>query len=86
MLIKVTNFCSMGCTHCMEDSTVRGGHMTTETVFGMKDNELYVVPSTSTPVASEKLMAVIDRFPDMTRLAVASLIVHGNDSVVMVKP
>ncbi|MDP3219129.1 MAG: hypothetical protein Q8S73_33840 [Deltaproteobacteria bacterium] len=27
MLIKVTNFCSMGCSHCMEDSTVRGAHM-----------------------------------------------------------
>lgn len=30
MLIKVTNFCSMGCTHCMEDSTIKGLHMTRE--------------------------------------------------------
>lgn len=31
MLIKVTNFCSMGCSHCMENSTVAGEHMTRET-------------------------------------------------------
>lgn len=31
MLIKVTNYCSMGCSHCMEDSTVAGKHMTRET-------------------------------------------------------
>lgn len=31
MLIKVTNYCSMGCSHCMENSTVAGLHMTTET-------------------------------------------------------
>ena len=31
MLIKITNFCAMGCTHCMEDSTVAGQHMTRET-------------------------------------------------------
>lgn len=30
MLIKVTNRCSMGCSHCMEDSTVKGQHMTEE--------------------------------------------------------
>lgn len=33
MLIKITNYCSMGCSHCMEDSTVKGEHMTRET-FG----------------------------------------------------
>ena len=27
MLIKVTNHCGMGCSHCMENSTVRGKHM-----------------------------------------------------------
>ena len=31
MLFKVTNFCSMGCSHCMEDSTIKGEHMTWET-------------------------------------------------------
>jgi len=31
MLIKITNYCSMGCSHCMEDSTVAGQHMTRET-------------------------------------------------------
>lgn len=31
MLIKVTNKCSMGCSHCMEDSTLKGEHMTWET-------------------------------------------------------
>lgn len=31
MLIKVTNYCSMGCSHCMENSTVAGEHMTRET-------------------------------------------------------
>lgn len=31
MLIKVTNSCSMGCNHCMEDSTRKGQHMTEET-------------------------------------------------------
>lgn len=31
MLIKITNFCSMGCSHCLEDSTVAGQHMTRET-------------------------------------------------------
>ena len=31
MLIKITNYCSMGCSHCMEDSTVAGTHMTRET-------------------------------------------------------
>lgn len=30
MLIKVTNYCAMGCKHCMEDSTVAGSHMTVE--------------------------------------------------------
>ena len=31
MLIKITNYCSMGCSHCMEDSTVAGEHMSRET-------------------------------------------------------
>lgn len=31
MLIKITNFCSMGCSHCLENSTVAGEHMTRET-------------------------------------------------------
>ena len=31
MLIKITNYCSMGCSHCMEESTVAGQHMTRET-------------------------------------------------------
>jgi len=31
MLIKVTNYCSMGCSHCREDWTVAGKHMTDET-------------------------------------------------------
>ncbi len=31
MLVKVTNFCSAGCNHCMEDSTRRGAHMSEET-------------------------------------------------------
>lgn len=34
MLIKITNYCSMGCSHCMEDSTVAGEHMTRETFLG----------------------------------------------------
>lgn len=28
MLIKITNFCSLGCSHCMENSTIKGEHMT----------------------------------------------------------
>lgn len=31
MLIKITNYCSLGCNHCMENSTVAGEHMTRET-------------------------------------------------------
>ena len=31
MLIKVTNHCAAGCSHCMEDSTVAGKHMPIET-------------------------------------------------------
>jgi hypothetical protein len=31
MLIKITNYCSMGCSHCMENSTPAGEHMTRET-------------------------------------------------------
>ena len=31
MLVKITNYCSMGCSHCLEDSTVAGKHMTRET-------------------------------------------------------
>ena len=31
MLIKITNRCGMGCSHCMEDSTPAGEHMTRET-------------------------------------------------------
>ena len=27
MLIKVTQYCSKGCSHCMEDSTIKGEHM-----------------------------------------------------------
>lgn len=30
MLIKVTNHCAMGCTHCMESSTIKGRHMPLE--------------------------------------------------------
>ena len=30
MLVKVTNFCSAGCNHCMEDSTRAGSHMSEE--------------------------------------------------------
>lgn len=33
MLIKVTNRCGAGCSHCFEDSTPSGSHMTAET-FG----------------------------------------------------
>lgn len=33
MLIKVTNRCEMGCSHCMENSTIRGEHMTAS-IFG----------------------------------------------------
>lgn len=33
MLVKITNYCSLGCGHCMESSTVRGEHMT-DAVFG----------------------------------------------------
>lgn len=31
VLIKITNYCSMGCSHCCENSTVAGQHMTRET-------------------------------------------------------
>lgn len=31
MNIKITNYCSAGCSHCMEDSTKAGPHMTFET-------------------------------------------------------
>jgi len=31
MLIKVTNYCSFGCSHCMEESTVAGKHMLFDT-------------------------------------------------------
>jgi hypothetical protein len=31
VLIKITNYCSMGCNHCSEGSTVAGEHMTRET-------------------------------------------------------
>jgi len=31
MLIKVTNRCGMGCSHCLENSTPAGEHMTEET-------------------------------------------------------
>lgn len=31
MLVKITNYCSMGCSHCMEDSTVAGQHMSRAT-------------------------------------------------------
>lgn len=31
MLVKVTNKCGMGCSHCMEDSVPKGEHMTEET-------------------------------------------------------
>jgi len=30
MLIKVTNHCAAGCSHCMESSTVKGRHMSLE--------------------------------------------------------
>ncbi len=30
MLVKITNYCSMHCRHCMEDSTITGQHMTRE--------------------------------------------------------
>ena len=31
MLIKITNYCSLGCNHCLENSTVTGQHMDPET-------------------------------------------------------
>lgn len=31
MLVKITNHCAAGCSHCFEDSTVKGEHMTWET-------------------------------------------------------
>ena len=31
MLVKVTNRCGMGCSHCLENSTPAGEHMTEET-------------------------------------------------------
>jgi hypothetical protein len=31
VLIKITNYCSLGCNHCLENSTVAGDHMTRET-------------------------------------------------------
>lgn len=31
MLVKITNFCTAGCNHCMENSTPAGEHMTRET-------------------------------------------------------
>lgn len=31
MLIKITNYCSAGCSHCMENSTVQGEHMSADT-------------------------------------------------------
>ena len=31
MLIKITNACGMGCSHCMENSTPAGEHMTRDT-------------------------------------------------------
>lgn len=37
MLIKVTNYCSMGCNHCMESSTPAGKHMTEETFLKALD-------------------------------------------------
>jgi Radical SAM superfamily len=37
MLIKVTNYCSMGCSHCMEDSTIKGQHMPFDTFLRALD-------------------------------------------------
>ncbi len=37
MLIKVTNKCSMGCNHCMEDSTPAGSHMSEDTFLRALD-------------------------------------------------
>jgi hypothetical protein len=37
MLIKITNFCSMGCSHCSEDSTVAGEHMARDTFLAALD-------------------------------------------------
>lgn len=37
MLIKVTNKCGMGCSHCMEESTPKGEHMTWETFLKALD-------------------------------------------------
>jgi len=36
MLIKITNQCSMGCTHCMEDALPVGDHMSMETFLKAK--------------------------------------------------
>lgn len=37
MLIKVTNKCSLGCSHCLEDSTVQGSPMSWETFLQALD-------------------------------------------------
>ncbi len=37
MLIHITNFCSLGCSHCMEDSTIKGSHMPFETYLRALD-------------------------------------------------
>ena len=37
MLIKITAKCSLGCSHCCEDATVAGKHMTRETFLAALD-------------------------------------------------
>lgn len=37
MLTKITTYCTMGCTHCLEDATVQGTHMSEETFIAVLD-------------------------------------------------
>jgi hypothetical protein len=37
MLVHITNYCSLGCSHCMEDSTIKGSHMPFETFLRSLD-------------------------------------------------
>lgn len=77
MLIQITNKCMMGCSHCLQDSTENGAHMTMEMVdkavaFAKKSNTMVVLLSGGEPTEHPRFKEVVERFLSFPQVAIAS--------------
>ncbi len=82
MVFRITNFCDMGCSHCMEESTTKGEHATIEIIDKMikfaqssKANGTIQISGgepTSHPLFKEILGKVLASFPLSTDIYILS--------------